>query len=286
MQTIKTYYRLTKPGIIYGNLMFAAAGFLLAADGHIDFGLLAAALGGQAFVIAAACVFNNVIDRGIDSRMARTKKRALVKKTVSVPSALIYGTVLGVIGFSLLILFTNWLTVGIILAAFIIYVGVYAVAKRRSVQGTVVGSLAGSAPPVAGYCAVTDHFDGGALLLFLILTFWQMPHFYAIATYRLKDYRSAGLPVLTVKKGIKAAKRQIVAYIIAFIAAAVLLNVYGYTGYTYLIVMLALGLAWLRLGFMGFRTDNDAKWGKQVFLFSLLITVTFSILLSVNAWLP
>jgi len=282
----KTYYRLTKPGIIYGNLMFGAAGFLLAANGHIKWGLLAAALGGLALVIASACVFNNVIDRNVDSRMARTKKRALVAKTVSVPSALIYGSILGIAGFSLLVLFTNWLTVLIILTGFIVYVGVYAAAKRWNEQGTLVGSIAGSVPPVAGYCAVSDKFDGGALLLFLILTFWQMPHFYAIATYRLKDYREAGLPVLTVRRGIKAAKLQIVLYIIGFIIVSILLSVYGYTGYVYAVVMLGMGLAWLRLGLKGFRTDDDNKWGKQVFLFSLLITVVFSVLLAVNAWVP
>lgn len=286
METLKTYYRLTKPGIVYGNLMFAAAGFLLAADGHISFGLLAAALAGQALVIAAACVFNNIIDRDIDSRMARTKKRALVKKTVSIPSALAYGAILAAAGFGLLISFTNWLTVLVVSFGFIVYVGIYAVAKRWNEQGTVIGSLAGSVPPVAGYTAVSGRLDGGALLLFLILTFWQMPHFYAIATYRLKDYRAAGLPVLTVKKGVKAAKYQIVAYIVAFIVAAALLSVYGYTGYVYRVVMLGLGVWWLKLGFDGFKTADDAKWGKQVFLFSLLITVVFSVLLGLNAWLP
>src|SRR6185312_2120599 len=152
MEALKTYYRLTKPGIVYGNLMFAAAGFLLAADGHIKFGLLLAALGGQALVIAAACVFNNIIDRGVDSRMTRTQKRALVQKSVSVPTALIYGAILGLAGFILLGLFTNWLTVFIVLAGFIIYVFVYAAAKRWNEQGTLIGSVAGSVPPVAGYC--------------------------------------------------------------------------------------------------------------------------------------
>jgi len=266
--------------------MFAAAGFLLAANGHIDFGLLAAMLGGLGLVIGSACTFNNVIDRNIDSQMTRTKKRAVPSKAVSVTSALIYGSFLGAIGFALIILFTNWLCTLIIAAAWIIYVAVYAAAKRKSVQGTVVGSLAGSAPPLAGYCAVSGRLDAAAVLLFLILTFWQMPHFYAIATYRLGDYRAAGLPVLTVKRGIKPAKIQIVAYIVAFIVACALLTTYGYTGYTYLAVMLALGLAWLWLALKGFKAKNDEKWAKQVFGFSLLITVCFSILLALNAWLP
>jgi heme o synthase len=286
MRKIKTYYQLTKPGIIYGNLMFAVAGFLLAAKGHIQIWRLIAMLAGLGLVIGAACVFNNVIDRGIDSRMARTKKRALAAKTVLVRSALIYGTILGLAGFGLTVAYTNWLTTILEAAAFVIYVGVYAVAKRKTVEGTIIGSLAGSAPPVVGYCAVTNHLDSGALLLFLILTFWQMPHFYAIATYRIKDYAAAGLPVLTVKRGIKPAKYQIAGYIVGFIAACVMLSVFGYTGYSYLVVMLALGLAWLRLALKGFTASDDSKWAKQVFLFSLLITVCFSLLLALNAWLP
>jgi heme o synthase len=286
MRKIKTYYQLTKPGIIYGNLMFAVAGFLLAAKGHIQIWRLIAMLAGLGLVIGAACVFNNVIDRGIDSRMARTKKRALAAKTVLVRSALIYGTILGLAGFGLTVAYTNWLTTILEAAAFVIYVGVYAVAKRKTVEGTIIGSLAGSAPPVVGYCAVTNHLDSGALLLFLILTFWQMPHFYAIATYRIKDYAAAGLPVLTVKRGIKPAKYQIAGYIVGFIAACVMLSVFGYTGYSYLVVMLALGLAWLRLALKGFTASDDNKWAKQVFLFSLLITVCFSLLLALNAWLP
>jgi heme o synthase len=286
MRKIKTYYQLTKPGIIYGNLMFAVAGFLLAAKGHSQIWRLIAMLAGLGLVIGAACVFNNVIDRGIDSRMARTKKRALAAKTVLVRSALIYGTILGLAGFGLTVAYTNWLTTILEAAAFVIYVGVYAVAKRKTVEGTIIGSLAGSAPPVVGYCAVTNHLDSGALLLFLILTFWQMPHFYAIATYRIKDYAAAGLPVLTVKRGIKPAKYQIAGYIVGFIAACVMLSVFGYTGYSYLVVMLALGLAWLRLALKGFTASDDNKWAKQVFLFSLLITVCFSLLLALNAWLP
>jgi heme o synthase len=286
MEVIKIYYGLTKPGIIYGNLMYAAAGFLLAAGKHIDLGLFIATLAGTSLVIASACVYNNVLDRNIDSRMRRTSKRALVRNIISIRAALIFATVLGAAGFVMLAIFTNWLVVLIEAIAILVYVLAYGFAKRTTEHSTVIGSISGSAPPVAGYCAVTNHFDSGALLLFLILTFWQMPHFYAIATYRLKDYRDAGLPVLTVKKDIKQAKIQIVAYIVAFIAATVLLSTYGYTGYVYLVIMLALGLNWLRLGLNGFRSDNDDKWGRQVFFFSLLITVAFSVLLAVNAWLP
>jgi len=286
METLKSYYRLTKPGIVYGNLMYAAAGFLLAAGRHIDLPLFIATLAGTSLVIAGACVYNNVLDRNIDSRMKRTQKRAMVTQVISIRNALIYATILSIAGFGLLMFFVNWLVVAIEAAGTIVYVLVYGWAKRSTIHSTVIGSVSGSVPPVAGYAAVSGRLDGGALLLFLILTFWQMPHFYAIATYRLKDYREAGLPVLTVKKGVRAAKYQIVAYITAFIIAAALLSLYGYTGYVYLVAMVGLGLWWLKLGLEGFKAKDDNKWGRQVFLFSLIITLAFSLLLALNAWLP
>jgi protoheme IX farnesyltransferase len=284
-QHLKTYYRLTKPGIIYGNLVAAAAGFLLASKGQINFGLLIATLAGTSLVIASACVFNNYIDRGIDVNMARTKKRALVTKLIPGRNALIYATVLGVLGFVDLWLYTNWRTVLIGAVAFLVYVVLYAIGKRRTVHGTIVGSIAGSAPPVAGYVAVTNHFDAAAGLLFLIMTFWQMPHFYAIAIYRFKDYKAAGLPVLPVKRGLPAAKIQIVLYIVAFIAAVAMLSVLGYTGYSYLVVVGIAGLAWLRLALKGFGAQDNEAWARRLFLFSLLVILVFSFMLAVDNWL-
>lgn len=283
---LRAYYRLTKPGIIYGNLLTAAAGFLLAARGHIRFWLLLATLLGTGLVIASACVFNNYIDRDIDRRMARTRRRALVTGQVTARNALIYATAMLILGVAILIAGTNLLVLAVGLSAFIIYVLFYGLAKRRSVHGTLVGSLSGAAPPLAGYLAVTDHLDGGAALVFLVLVFWQMPHFYAIAIRRLKDYRAAGLPVLPVRQGIRATKLQIVAYIIAFAAANSLLSVFGYTGYVYLAVMLAVSLTWLYYGWQGFSTKDDQQWARQLFLISLLVILSLSVMLSVGPLLP
>ena len=117
----RNYYNLTKPGIIYGNLLTAAAGFLLASTGHIDLVSFAAILAGTALVIGSACVCNNVIDRDIDSRMARTRKRALVSGVIKPWQALLYALVLGAAGVAILALWTNWLTVGVGVFAFAIY---------------------------------------------------------------------------------------------------------------------------------------------------------------------
>jgi protoheme IX farnesyltransferase len=285
----KTYYRLAKPGIIYGNALNIAAGFFLAAGHlkHFDFWTLVAAMVGSSLVIASGCVFNNFIDRAIDQKMARTKKRALVSGTVSGPAALVYATLLGLLGFAVLAAYTNALTVYVGLVGILFYVVMYSIWKRRSIYGTLVGSVSGAIPPVAGYTAVTGNLDAGAWILFAILALWQMPHFYAIAMYRLDDYASAGLPVLPVKKGMHHTKIQIVGYIAAFIVATSLLTFLGYTGYIYLAVVTLLGLAWLWKGLKGFRAGVDDKgWARKMFFFSLIITLSLDIMLSVGALLP
>lgn len=283
---LKDYYYLTKPGIIRGNLLAAAAGFLLAAQGNIDLWLLLAALAGTALVIGSACVFNNYIDRHIDTKMTRTKKRALVEGRISVESALLYGTVLGLAGFTVLALYTNWLTVLLGAVAFFFYVVIYGVSKRRTVHGTLVGSIPGALPPVAGYTAVTGSLDGAALALFLVLVFWQMPHFYSIAIYRMKEYKAAGLPVLPVKKGVAATKPQILLYIIGFIIVSLSLTVFGYTEYVYAVVMAMVGLGWLRLAMQDFKATDNTKWARKMFGYSLLVLLTFCIMISLEAWLP
>lgn len=284
--TLKNYYRLTKPGIIYGNALAALAGFLLASQGNVNGALLLAMLGGIALVVASACVFNNYIDQDIDKKMARTQKRALVTGTISEKNALVYATTLGIIGFAILVSFTNAVTVLLGLMALIVYVIIYGFFKRRSVHGTVVGSIAGAVPPAAGYTAVTGQFDLGALLLFLILVCWQMPHFYAIAIYRHKEYATAGIPVLPVKHGIQATKIQILVYISAFMVAIVGLAVGHYAGYTYLIVMLALGSAWLGRAVQGFWVNDELRWARGIFKFSMIVLLGFCFTLSIDAWVP
>lgn len=283
---LKEYYTLTKPGIIRGNLLAAAAGFLLASRGDIDLQLLLATLAGTALVIASACVFNNYIDRNIDQQMARTKQRAIVTGKISGTSAIIFGAVLGIVGFSLLTLYTNGLTVLLGLTAFVFYVIIYGIGKRKTVHGTLIGTIPGALPPVAGYTAVTNTLDGGAALLFLIMVFWQMPHFYAIGMYRKQDYAAAGLPILPVKHGFDAAKKQMLLYVIGFICVSLLFTVTGYAGYTYATIMLLIGLGWLRFAQSGFSAPDAVKWAKQMFGYSLLVLLVFCATISLEAWLP
>ncbi len=242
--------------------------------------------GGLALVIASACVFNNFIDRDIDKLMARTSQRALVRGAITGRSALSFGTFLGLAGAGLLIYFTNWLTTVIALGGWVAYVVAYGYWKRRSSYGTVVGSLSGAVPPVVGYCAVTGRLDAAALILFLILVMWQMPHFYAIAIFRLQDYQAAKIPVLPAVLGIDATKITMLAYIVGFILAASLLTWLGYAGYSYLVIIIALGLGWFWLGASGLKTIADIRWAKRMFACSLIVLLGFSLTISLETWLP
>jgi protoheme IX farnesyltransferase len=286
MEQLKTYYQLTKPGIVYGNAITAIGGFLLASGRHIHLITGVSMLIGICLVMASGCVSNNYLDRNIDRRMARTKTRALVQGTVSGRAALTYSAALGIVGALLLALGTNLLTVGLAVGGWVAYVVLYGIGKRRSVHGTEIGSISGAVPPVVGYCAASGRFDPGALILFAILVCWQMPHFYAIAIYRSKEYAAAGIPILPLKKDLRTTKIRMLIYIVAFILAAASLTITGHAGISYLVVMVLLGLIWLGRGLKGFKAPDDNRWARRLFGFSLIVILLFSVMISLNAWLP
>lgn len=280
---IKQYLQVTKPGIIFGNLISVIGGFLLASKGNIDYALFLATIVGVSLVVASGCVFNNFIDRDIDKKMERTKNRVLVRGLISPPVTLVYASLLGIAGFVLLYAGANALAMLLAMVGFFIYVVVYSLyMKRKSVYGTLIGSLSGAAPPVIGYCAVSNQFDAGALILLLIFSLWQMPHSYAIAIFRFKDYQAASIPVLPVIKGISVTKNHITLYILAFMAATLMLTLSGYAGYKYLVVAAAVSVWWLGMALSGYKTDNDRVWARKLFVFSIVAITSLSIMMSID----
>ncbi|MCX6995085.1 MAG: heme o synthase [Chlamydiae bacterium] len=273
------YYLITKPGIIMGNLITYAAGFFLAAKGLGQGMLFVITLLGLGFIMASACVFNNYIDRNLDKKMHRTKNRALAKGLISERKALIFGVILGVIGNGLLFAYTNTLTLFVADIGFFIYVVIYSMWKSRTIYGTAIGSLAGAVPPVVGYCAVSNQFDLGALILFSMMVLWQMPHFFSIAIYRFNDYKAGGIPVLPVIKGMLRTKIHSVIYIVLFLIVGSLLTLFHYTGTIYLVAFLILNMVWLLLALQGFRIKNEALWGRQMFIFSLVLITIISVII-------
>lgn len=279
---IKPYIDVTKPGIIFGNLISFTGGFFLAAKGAINWPLFLTSLLGVSFVIASGCVFNNYIDRDIDKIMERTKHRVLVKGLMDPKVSLIYASVLGLSGVFLL-LTTNTLTVLLAIMGFVIYVLFYSLyMKRRSVYGTLIGSLSGAVPPVIGYCSVTDRFDVGAFILLLLLALWQMPHSYAIGIFRFKDYQVAKIPVLPVVKGIPVTKNHIIFYIFAFMIATLMLTLMGYTGYLFMMTSIVLNGIWLVMALKGYKASDDSLWAKKIFMFSIIIISLLSVMMSIH----
>ncbi|MFW2001337.1 heme o synthase [Acinetobacter ursingii] len=275
---LKKYLFLTKPGILFGNFITTLGGFFLAAQGHVDFLLLILTLLGTTLVVASGCVINNVIDQDIDHKMQRTQNRALVKKTISPSVALVYASVLGVIGFSILWFGVNPYSFLFAVIGFVVYVGFYSLwSKRTTIHQTVIGSISGASPPVIGYVAVTNEFDVAALLIFLAYGLWQMPHSWAIAIYRFDDYKNAGIPILPVARSIFRTKVECVIYIVLFAAVLNGLYCFGYTNVFFLITFNALTAYWLYLSLIGFKTENDQIWAKRFFLYSVILITLLSV---------
>lgn len=287
LQKIRSYVHLLKPGITISNTLSAAAGFLLAVsvmgafDGLKFLGLIV----GIAAVIGSACVANNVLDRKIDARMKRTKRREVVMGVVSGRAALVYSALLAVLGFGVLIALTNVLTVILGVVAYISYVALYGWAKRTTIWSTLIGTLPGALPLVAGYTTLTGRLDLAAITLFLMMVLWQMAHFYAIAMFRRDDYEAAGLPVWSVKRGLASTKRHLFIYVGLFLLAAPLLTITGYAGVFYAVAMVGVGLIWVVRGLQGYRGD-EVQWARRMFFVSLFVLLVMLGLIAVGGFLP
>lgn len=286
-QKIRAFWRLSKPGITMSNTVAAVAGYTLATSvvDIFDAPRLLAVAGGIALVIASACAINNYIDREVDKKMARTKKRELVTGVISVKAAALYVAITGVVGISVLLFMTNLLTALLGLLAYLLYVVVYGIAKRTTIHSTLIGAIPGALPPMAGYVALVGTIDVAAILLFIMMLCWQMPHFYAIAMFRRDDYAAAGLPIWSVEKGMDSTKRQIVLYAVLFALAAPLLTVLGYTGYVYAAMMSIVGIVWVVRGIRGYRSETDQKWARGMFFFSLNVLLIMCLMIMVGGYL-
>lgn len=288
---LKTYLSLTKPGIITGNIIAATGGFFLASKNNPDFALFLVTMLGISLVIASGCVYNNVYDRDIDGRMSRTASRALVLGTVNVKVALAFATVLGLAGFLLIWFFTNVSTFLLAVLGFFAYVVLYTmIYKRKNLHGTIVGSISGATPPMMGYTSVVGQVDSAALLIFAAFSAWQMPHTYAIAIFRDADYKSSNIPLLPIVKGLKATQWYNAFYIVLFMLAIAGLFYLDHVSWLTCLVMWMLSGYWLYRNIADFNPDEanfDAvKWGKKLFLLSILIITLFSVMLSVDYFIP
>lgn len=286
MDVVKDYYSALKPERTFANVMMTMAGFLFASEWHINWVLLPATLMGTTLIVMSACAVNNCTDRDLDKRMPRTKKRLTATGQIPVRNLAVLAIILGVLGFVILAVWVNWLTVMLGVIGYIDYVVLYAWSKRTTPWSTLIGTVSGAVPLMAGYTAVTGHFALTTMLLGLVMVCWQMPHFYAIGIFRLKDYRAGNLPVWPVKFGVRNTQVWILLYTFLYFSCVLLLASIGSAGFSFASIAGLLALYWLWMGLRGFRVEKPVKWARGMFGFSLLVLLVFSAALVLSPLLP
>jgi protoheme IX farnesyltransferase len=278
----RDYIELCKPRVVLLMLLTVVVGMYLATPGWVDLSLLGFTLLGVALCAGSAAAINHLVDRHIDSIMARTKKRPVAHGRVSVMQALWFALIMGVLGLAVLIFLVNKLTALLTFVTLIGYAGVYTgYLKRATSQNIVIGGLAGAAPPLLGWTAVTNQLDPQALLLVLIIFTWTPPHFWALAIYRFEEYKHAQIPMLPVTHGIQFTKLNIYLYTILLVVVSILPFVVGMSGWLYLVGASLLGIRFLLWAHKLYRTEK-AVVAMQTFRFSIVYLMVLFILLLID----
>lgn len=242
----KDYLELCKPNVVALMILTSFIGMLLASPGWISISVVLLGNLGIALCAGSAAAVNHVVDRHVDQKMARTFNRPIAKGRVAPRNAIIFAAVLGALGMAILWLGINALTAWLTLASLVGYAFVYTLfLKRATPQNIVIGGLAGAAPPLLGWTAVTGQIDGYALLLVLIIFAWTPPHFWALAVHRRKEYANADIPMLPVTHGEYYTKIHILLYTIMLFAVSVLPFATGMMHYLYLVSAVVLNLVFL-----------------------------------------
>lgn len=256
--TIKNYYELCKPNVVLMMLITALVGSLLASKTLAPLSLIAFAMLGIGLCASSAAVINQIIDRKADANMNRTENRPIPQGEVSVSHASLFAFILGVSGTSILVLYVNILTAALTLASLIGYAFIYTVyLKRATPQNIVIGGLAGAAPPLLGWTAITNSVDPNSLLLVLIIFAWTPPHFWALAIHRKEDYAKENIPMLPVTHGVKFTKLQIILYTIILILVSLLPFIVLMSGIFYLISASILGAIFLYYSSKLYLDENN-----------------------------
>jgi protoheme IX farnesyltransferase len=285
-QTASQYVATTKPRIVMLAAFCALIGMLLASEGMVEPRILVFGLVGISLLAGAGFSFNCLVERGIDARMARTRGRPLARGQVSALGTLAFAGAIGGAGSWMLFTFVNPLTMWLTLATFVGYAVIYTVLlKPATPQNIVIGGASGAMPPVLGWAAVANDVTMPAMILFLIIFVWTPPHFWALALYRVEDYRKSGLPMLPVTHGREFTVLNIVLYTLLLLATTILPFLIGMSGVPYLVAALVLGLVFLYYAIGLWRDYSDAL-ARKTFSYSIFyLTALFAALL-VDHYLP
>jgi protoheme IX farnesyltransferase len=223
-----------------------------------------------------------VVDRKIDLKMSRTLNRPVAKGSVSPYQALLFSTILGLIGMAILLVYINSLTAWLTLASLFGYAVLYtSYLKRATPQNIVIGGLAGAVPPLLGWTAVTGEIHGHALLLVLIIFAWTPPHFWALAVHRKDEYAKAEIPMLPVTHGEKYTKISILLYTVLMILVTLLPFAVGMSGWLYILGALILGAGFLYWAIM-MMLDRNPNAGMDTFKYSIVYLMALFIIMLVD----
>jgi heme o synthase len=271
------FYSLTKPRVVQLIVFCALIGLLLAEPGWPDLRRAAAATLGIWLVASAAAAFNCLVEQHIDAKMARTAWRPTAKGELTVAQTLLFSGLLCAAGSAVLYLWVNPLTMWLTFATFVGYAVVYTVVlKPLTPQNIVIGGASGAMPPVLGWVAVRNDVGPEALMLFLIIFLWTPPHFWALALYRVEDYRKSGLPMLPITHGNRFTRLQVLLYTLVLFAATLLPFTYGMSGWIYLVAAVALGGVFIAYAVLLWRDYSDLlarrTFGYSIYYLSLLFS--------------
>jgi protoheme IX farnesyltransferase len=280
---LRQFYALTKPRVVQLIVFCALIGMVLAVPGvpslaDLQRGALACI--GIWLVAGAAAAFNCLVEKGIDAKMKRTAWRPTARGQLSDRQALVFSAALCASGSALLWFAVNPLTMWLTFATFVGYAVIYTVIlKPLTPQNIVIGGASGAMPPVLGWAAMTGEVGPEALILFLIIFLWTPPHFWALALYRVEDYRKAGLPMLPVTHGNEFTRLQVLLYTFILFAACLMPFIYGMSGWLYLAVAIVVSIGFTGYAFALWRNYSDAL-ARKTFRFSLIhLSVLFAALL-------
>ncbi len=283
VSVFRQFYVLTKPRVIQLIVFCALIGMVLAVPGWpslADVQQAIIACLGIGLVASAAAAFNCIVEKGIDAKMKRTAWRPTAKGELDDRQTLLFSAVLCGLGSTLLYVGVNPLTMWLTFATFIGYAVVYTVIlKPLTPQNIVIGGASGAMPPVLGWAAMAGNVGPEALILFLIIFLWTPPHFWALALYRVEDYRKSGLPMLPVTHGNEFTRLMVLLYTFILFAACLMPYVYGMSSWIYLIAALGLSVGFCLYAYRLWRNYSDAL-ARQTFRFSLIhLSVLFAALL-------
>ena len=264
---------LTKPRVIQLIVFCALIGMVLAVPGlptAQEWGRMAIACLGVWLVAGAAAAFNCLVEKGIDAKMRRTAWRPTAQGELSDMQTGAFSAVLCTAGSALLYFAINPLTMWLTFATFVGYAVVYTVIlKPLTPQNIVIGGASGAMPPVLGWAAMTGSVGPEAMILFLIIFLWTPPHFWALALYRVEDYRKSGLPMLPVTHGNEFTRLQVLLYTFILFAACLLPFIYGMSSWIYLAAAVILSIGFCGYAFALWRNYSDAL-ARKTFRFSLI----------------